>query len=166
MLLSFSEGFAPLRAWRRRDDGGFCRVCCGMACSFLNATCFSERNVGVKPQHAFKTKYFFFCLLWKIYVKKILCSFVLFLAKKKEQTNQKRKKYAVKSDTKRSNFASGNVERLNNLTLVQTQSVAKSGFQGFTEMNGFVCIHHAGFTFRPGGNPNLHLKNSYIFWKV
>ena len=50
MLLSFSEGFAPLRAWRRRDDGGFCRVCWGMACSVLNATCFSERNVGVKPQ--------------------------------------------------------------------------------------------------------------------
>ena len=53
------------------------------------------------------------------------------MAKKKEQTNQKRKKYADESDTKRSNFASGNVERLNNLTLVQTQSVAKSGFQGF-----------------------------------
>ena len=60
--------------------------------------------------------------------KKILCSFVLFLEKKKEQTNQKRKKYADESDTKRSNFASGNVERLNNLTLVQTQSVAKSEF--------------------------------------
>ena len=31
------------------------------------------------------------------------------MAKKKEQTNQKRKKYAVKSDTKRSDFASGNL---------------------------------------------------------
>ena len=41
--------------------------------------------------------------------KNFLCSFVLFLAKKKEQTNQKRKKYADESDTKRSNFASGNL---------------------------------------------------------